>query len=176
MTRIVLGGKEALLTTLIRDGQERSDTALDTQLQSFLESTLERRMRHSPELTLLTTLAETYLAGHVNGSETRMLIDVGDSALILSGFFPTHAQRRRVSPEYYLTMGIVAYHRLRHIDPGGRWDHIAHSFTKLVDVMLGMQPAPPLDIWTAAMLANYCNVAKRFLQLRGLAAWTPVSQ
>lgn len=176
MTRIMIGGKEALLATLIRDGQERSNVTLDAQLQAFLASTLGRRMARTPETALLTTLAEAYLAGQVNGSETRMLLDVGDAALILSGFFPTHAARRRVSPDYYLTMGIVSYHRLRRVDPKGGWDHIAHSFTKLVDVMLGMQASPPLDIWTAAMLADYCNVARRFLQVRGLTAWTPVRQ
>ncbi len=41
-----------------------------------------------------------------------LLRDVGDQCLLLAGFFPKYAQRRRVSERYFLELGKMAYDQL----------------------------------------------------------------
>lgn len=50
-------------------------------------------------------------------SQKRALMDIGDTALFLCGYFAESLNRKIVDGRYYQNIGIMAYDRLNHLEP-----------------------------------------------------------
>lgn len=111
-TTIVQGDARALWRDLVQDGETRSATALEEEVEAYLVFVL---MRYVGDATLLRrTMALELLDALQGAGRSRMddLREVGDRCLLIAGWFPRLAARRRVGPRYFADVGRGAYGQL----------------------------------------------------------------
>lgn len=109
MSTLHSGTAAELWHHLLRDAESRSHVPLDEQQESYLLFVL---LRHQNDADLLARIqALEWLRAQENVGQLRAdaLRDVGDRCLLVAGLFPQLAQRRRVSVDYFVTLGRSAY-------------------------------------------------------------------
>lgn len=112
MTSIVQGDATGLWRDLVQEGEARSATALEEEVEAYLVFVL---MRYVGDSTLLRrTMALELLEALQGAGRSRMddLREVGDRCLLIAGWFPRLAARRRVGPRYFADLGRGAYGQL----------------------------------------------------------------
>jgi hypothetical protein len=94
---------------LIQEASQSHNSHLSQDLESYLVFLLIRFTTHA--LLADSVLALEYLDGlHQPGSmKQEQLRDVGDKCLLFSGFYPEQAEKRHVSPTYFVHLGRSAY-------------------------------------------------------------------
>ncbi len=130
---------------LLRDAEARSQVALDEMQESYLVFVLLRHQR-DPDL-LARVQALDWLRAQESAGRHRSdsLRDVGDRCLLIAGLFPAQAERRRVSVDYFLTLGRSAY---RDVADACRnayaelFAQLAAHYDRLVAVLRGIREAP----------------------------------
>ena len=122
MTELVLQPTEtAHWHVLVNEAQCAAACQLEEPLESYLVFLLMRFTRRPDMLSRI--MASDYLESQKNGKvREEQLRDVGDHCLLLSGLFPSQAQRRRVSPGYFVDLGRSAYYEIAE-----RGLHMAHT-------------------------------------------------
>ena len=106
---ILRGEATGLWRDLVLDGEARSATTLEEDVEAYLVFVL---MRHLGDSSLLRrTMALELLDALESSGRTRLdeLRDVGDRCLLISGMFPRLATRRRVGAQYFADLGRGAY-------------------------------------------------------------------
>ncbi len=132
----------ALWLDLVRESAQRAGVTLDEELESHLVFVL---MRHLGDAGLgARVLALDYLEALLaQGSQrTRALRETGDRCLLIAGLFPEQAQRRRVSPGYFLDLGITAYTAEAELVGkalAALYRHLAAAFTALVRALVELR-------------------------------------
>lgn len=130
------GTATALWHDLVREGEQRRRLALGEDLQAYLVFAL---MRHLGDAALARrTMALDWLQAHERPMTPDRLRDVGDRCLLIAGLFPSLAERRRVTPDYYVDLGRGAYATASQRAPScerGLFWQLAEAFRSLVDVL-----------------------------------------
>ncbi|UXI68717.1 hypothetical protein [Tahibacter amnicola] len=109
---LTTGAATALWHDLVREAEERGQTTLDSETESYLVFLLMRHLRDAGlagHVLALDYLAALEDSGHARRENLR---DVGDRCLLIAGLFPEQAERRLVSLGYFLDMGSRAYGEL----------------------------------------------------------------
>lgn len=94
---------------LVQEAYERTGRRLDESSESYLVFVLLRYqgdhllLSHAQGLDWLQALEQ------VGQARAEALRDVGDRCLLVAGLFPGLAERRRVSVDYFITIGRSAY-------------------------------------------------------------------
>lgn len=104
------GPQLVLWQELVRDGEQQAGVELGESVQSYLVFVLMRYLRDgalAAHVLALDWLAAAEQSGHVRADALR---DVGDRCLLIAGRYPRLAERRRVSADYFATLGSGAYH------------------------------------------------------------------
>jgi len=99
----------ALWQDLLREGEHRVGARLGEDVQAYLVFLLMRHLRDGAlagRTMALDWLGAWEHAGRVRADALR---DVGDRCLLLAGWYPRLAERRRVSRDYFATLGRSAY-------------------------------------------------------------------
>ena len=106
---IARGAPLALWQDLVREGEARAEVRLTETTESYLVFLLMQHLRDGALAG--RTLALEWLAAldRVGTVRAETLRDVGDRSLLIAGFYPGLAERRRVAPAYYLRLGQLAY-------------------------------------------------------------------
>jgi hypothetical protein len=135
------GRQAELWQALIRDGAARRRLALDECEECYLGFVL---IRHQRDAQLgARVLALDWLGAHEERGQQRVdaLRDVGDRCLLIAGFYPELAQRRRVSTDYFIELGRGAYAAVADCARGGEaslFAQLARAYLRLVRVLRGM--------------------------------------
>jgi hypothetical protein len=146
------GPQLALWHDLVRDGEAHAGVDLGESVQSYLVFVLMRYLRDhalAAHVLALDWLAAAEQAGRARADALR---DVGDRCLLIAGRFPALAQRRRVSADYFATLGCGAYHGAAESSRAGEaalFAELARAFGTMVRV-LGALPqgdAMPFPAW-----------------------------
>lgn len=166
---------------LVNDAQSGARHRLDEELESYLVFLL-MRFSHDPKV-VLSVLALDYLESHQATGHVRSerLREVGDRCLLFSGLFPQLAQRRRVSVDYYVSLGQGAYSQLSGSVThglGATYRHLAQAFVSLMDVLhnmrrLGGHPSV-LDPLRALELWQRTGSRSGWLDLQTVSTATPI--
>jgi hypothetical protein len=132
------GRQAELWQALIQEGAARSGVRLDESEESYLGFVLIRHQRDAAFGA--RTFALDWLNAHEEIGQVRAeaLRDVGDRCLLVAGLFPRLAERRRVSPEYFVALGRDAYAGVAGCTRAGYADlfaQLARAFLRLVDVL-----------------------------------------
>lgn len=103
------GAPAELWQALVHEAGERAGCALDESRESYLVFVLLRHQRDGQ--LLARTQALEWLQANMAGGGLReeMLRDVGDHCLLIAGLFPSLAERRRVTVDYFTELGRGAY-------------------------------------------------------------------
>ena len=104
------GPQLVLWQDLVHDGEQRAGLELGESVQSYLVFVLMRYLRDgalAAHVLALDWLAASEHTGRVRADALR---DVGDRCLLIAGRFPELAERRRVSADYFASLGCGAYH------------------------------------------------------------------
>jgi len=94
---------------LIHEAEESANRWLPEMLESYLVFMLMRFMRRQ-DLTA-GVVAKRFLKGLLarGSARHRKLREVGDQCLLISGWFPGLAEKRRLTESYYVDLGRSAY-------------------------------------------------------------------
>ena len=133
----------ALWQDLVRDGEEQAGVRLGESVESYLVFVLMRYLRDSALGAHVLALDWLQAAEHSGRVRADALRDVGDRCLLIAGRYPGLAQRRRVSVDYYATLGCGAYHGVAESARDGYaelFSELARAFRAMVRV-LGALPA-----------------------------------
>jgi hypothetical protein len=162
----------ALWHDLVREGEQRAQAPLDEPSECFLVFTL---MRHLGNAGLAEpAMALAYLQAFQQSGRPRSLAlqDVGERCLLIAGFYPDLAQRRRVSLRYYLELGQGAFVQLANearSAMGDLYDAVARQFARLVRVLSELralsgewQGLKPLDLHALSLQAGLDAQAAAF--------------
>jgi hypothetical protein len=98
----------ALLRDLVRHGEQQRHIALGEELEAYLVFALLRHLRDG-ELLHRIMATDWLLASEPAPLRSDALRDVGDRCLLVSGWFPQQAERRRVTRGYFMQIGRTAY-------------------------------------------------------------------
>lgn len=135
---ILQGGSTALWRDLVQDGEARSATTLDEEIEAYLVFAL---MRHLGDASLLRRTMALELLDAMDGtgrSRREGLREVGDRCLLIAGLFPRLAARRRVSPRYFSELGRGAYAHVADAArerEAGLFGRLARAFDPMVAVL-----------------------------------------
>ena len=149
------GPQLALWQDLVRDGEQHAGVDLGESVQSYLVFVLMRYLRDQALAAHVLALDWLAAAEHTGRVRADALRDVGDRCLLIAGRFPELAQRRRVSADYFATLGCGAYHGVAESTRDGYaalFAELAGAFGTMVRV-LGALPklgAIALPAWAAA--------------------------
>ena len=116
---IRLGSGTGLWHDLVREGEARAETRLPEPAEAYLVFLLMRHLRDGAlagRTMALEWLRALELAGRPRADALR---DVGDRCLLLAGWYPKLAERRRVSPDYFAAIGRSAYGEAAAVAGGG---------------------------------------------------------
>jgi len=139
------GQQAELWQSLIQEGAARSGVTLDEHEESYLGFVLIRHLRD--EQLGARTVAMDWLQAFDEIGQVRAdaLRDVGDRCLLIAGLFPRLADRRRVSPDYFVALGRAAYAGVADCTRSSYADlfaQLARVFRPLVRVLAAMRAAP----------------------------------
>lgn len=127
---------------LVCDACQSCNINLPEDIEHYLVLTLDRFTKNSKIAS--SKIGEEYLQGCQLslGEKERALREIGDKCLILCGFFPGLAERRRVRIHYFVKMGQRAY---QHLSSSTRTSEsklyagLAKEFVSLMDVLQSMR-------------------------------------
>lgn len=124
---------------LVKEGEERAQTRLAEDTESYLVFTLMRHFKDAPlanRVMALELLEALNMEGRMRQEQLR---DVGDRCLLIAGFYPELAKKRCVTLQYFVELGQNAYHELAaqlrdtfsHL-----YAHLSQAFATLVRTLL----------------------------------------
>jgi hypothetical protein len=126
---------------LVQEGGARRGTRLDQELESYLVFVLMRHLRD--EQLAGRVLALELLEAMAQGARRlEDLRDVGDRCLIVAGLFPGQAERRRVSGDYFVSLGQCAYRAAAEQARAAYallFERLAEAYEALVAVLAGVR-------------------------------------
>ncbi|MCE3004635.1 MAG: hypothetical protein LW860_18360 [Xanthomonadaceae bacterium] len=142
MADILTGEGTNLWHELVREGEQRARQRLDEDAEAYLVFTLMRHHRDVP-LAHRTMALELLEALRRSGRRREDdLRDVGDRCLLLAGFYPDLAQRRRVDLGYFVALGRGAYAQLAdelRAALAQLYAQLAQDFDRLVRVLMAVR-------------------------------------
>lgn len=157
---------------LVQEAGTHTRPALDVERESYLVFLL---MRHLRDVALgARPVAIDYLealsrSGSVRGERLQAL---GDQCLLLAGWYPEQARRRRVSLDYFVRLGQGAYLALQADRPNAV--ALAPYFVPMMDALIWIrqQRQPVLSLLELMDLAARTNsrAARDTLQSSGVLA------
>lgn len=95
--------------SLIIKAQAQINVNLKTDTESYLVFLLMRSSESTNWIDSSIGMDFMQAMQHSGQMQKSMLIDVGDKGLLVSGFFPELAQKRRVDLNYFTQIGQMAY-------------------------------------------------------------------
>src|SRR4249919_383128 len=135
------GPQLALWQDLVRDGEQQAGLHLGESVQSYLVFVLMRYLRDGTLAAHVLAL-DWFAAAEQSGSvRANALRDVGDRCLLIAGRFPAQAARRRVSADYFATLGCGAYHGVAESARDGYaalFAELALAFHSMVRVLVAL--------------------------------------
>jgi hypothetical protein len=135
------GPQLALWQELVLDGEQQAGVDLGESVQSYLVFVLMRYLRDgalAAHVLALDWLAAAEQRGRLRADALR---DVGDRCLLIAGRFPAQAARRRVSADYFATLGCGAYQGVAEAARDGYaqlFAMLARAFGDMVRVLSAM--------------------------------------
>src|SRR6187551_3009893 len=104
------GPQLALWQELVHDGEQQAGVELGESVQSYLVFVLMRYLRDGALAAHVLALDWVAASEHTGNCRADALRDVGDRCLLIAGRYPGLAERRRVSADYFASLGCGAYH------------------------------------------------------------------
>lgn len=133
-----VGAAAELWRELVCEGEARAELRLPENVQAYLVFLLMRHLRDGTlagRTMALEWLQALELSGRPRADALR---DVGDRCLLLAGWYPKLAERRRVSPGYFTTLGEGAYGEVAGVASNGYGElfaELASAYRAMVRVL-----------------------------------------
>lgn len=127
---------------LVQEAYERTGRRLDESSESYLVFVLLRYQSDSLLLSQTQGLSWLQALEWVGTARTDALRDVGDRCLLIAGLFPGVAERRRVSVDYFITIGRSAYQGVAEATRqayAAMYGQLARSYRELVDTLTAVR-------------------------------------
>jgi len=124
--------REVVEDALDRQGLEASESA-ECYLVELLGEFTKSKITDQPLSILLARVSEP-------GERVRVLKEVGDTSLYLTGFFAESLSRKLVDADFYMGLGEAAYHELAHRLSASAsvrevYGELSAKFPRFVDVL-----------------------------------------
>ncbi|WP_233841805.1 hypothetical protein [Dyella sp. 2HG41-7] len=135
--------------SLVQQAYERTGVRLDESSESYLVFVL---LRYQADTTLLARtqgidwMESLALAGSARADALR---DVGDRCLLVAGLFPGQIERRRVSVDYFITIGRNAYQGVADLTRqayAAMYAQLAYHYGELVSTLLAVRMLSTMPI------------------------------
>jgi len=139
----------ALWHRALQEAQSEAHIRLQAKIESYVVSLLMHYMTFyqlAQQVMAIRFLQHTHLPLKVRNS---VLQDIGDQCLLITGLFPGMAEKRRVTLNYYIEMGQIAYDILSQ-QKHDIFSDLSHQFITVSDVLRSVRPITleqlPLEI------------------------------
>ncbi|WP_333677507.1 hypothetical protein [Dyella sp.] len=130
---------------LVQEAYERTGRRLDESSESYLVFVLLRYQADSQLLSHAQGLDWLQALELVGRTRADALRDVGDRCLLVAGLFPGVAERRRVSVDYFVSIGRSAYQGVADATRQAYaelYEQLARSYRELVRTLDAMRALP----------------------------------
>jgi hypothetical protein len=130
---------------LVQEAYERTGQRLDESSESYLVFVLLRYQADSQLLSHAQGVDWLQALELVGRARADALRDVGDRCLLVAGLFPGVAERRRVSVDYFVTIGRSAYQGVADVTRQAYaelYEQLARSYRELVRTLDAMRALP----------------------------------
>lgn len=137
-----IGSQEALWQSLVAESERCTGIRLDEELEAYLVFVLMRHARDAALLGRVMALELLCACEQLGRRRLEELRDVGDRCLLLSGWYPAQALRRRVGRHYFESLGRSAYlaaAELASAAYGELFARLAAGFVRLVHVLAAVR-------------------------------------
>lgn len=94
---------------LILEAESKTQIHLHVDTESYLVFLLMRSSRSTIWLDSLVGQELLQALQHKGQKQKQMLVEIGDKSLLFSGMFPGHAEKKKIDPMYFVTIGQIAY-------------------------------------------------------------------
>jgi hypothetical protein len=146
------GSQEALWQSLVLESEKTTGIRLDEELEAYLVFVLMRHARDAALLARVMALELLHACQRLGRQRLDELRDVGDRCLLLSGWYPVQAERRRVARDYFERLGRSAYLAAAEQATaayGALFGRLAAGFASLAQVLAGTRRRAPatLRLW-----------------------------
>ena len=140
----------ALWQQVVKTAEEQCAISLKQELESYLV-TLLIRYSNKPEVAQ-RILATAYLEAMQLKHHARdvSLQYVADECLLYAGLFPRLAEKRQVTPTYFIDLGRSAYAAISH-HTNDLFAHLANQFILLMDILRSIRSPIDLHPWETYM-------------------------
>ena len=135
------GPQLALWQDLVHNGEQRAGLHLGESVQSYLVFVLMRYLRDGALAAHVLALDWMAASEHTGTTRADALRDVGDRCLLIAGRYPGLAERRRVSADYFASLGCGAYHGVAESARDGYsalFAELARAFHAMVRVLASL--------------------------------------
>jgi hypothetical protein len=124
--------------SLIIEAEAQINVNLEIDTESYLVFLLMRSSKST--LWLDSSVGMDLMQAMQESGQTQKtrLIDVGDKSLLVSGFFPELAQKRRVDLNYFTQIGQIAYASVGNIPDSAEfqlYQNLSHQFLTLQAIL-----------------------------------------
>ncbi|GGA44807.1 hypothetical protein [Dyella nitratireducens] len=143
-----------LWQALMQEAYGQTGRRLDESSESYLVFVLLRYQADHQLLSHTQGVEWLQALELVGRARTDALRDVGDRCLLVAGLFPGLAERRRVSVDYFITIGRSAYQGVADATRqayAGLYEQLARSYHELVrtlDAMRTLSKVPSVPVVT----------------------------
>ncbi|RUL71072.1 hypothetical protein [Dyella choica] len=130
---------------LVQEAYERTGRRLDESSESYLVFVLLRYQADNQLLSHAQGVDWLHALELVGRARADALRDVGDQCLLVAGLFPGLAERRRVSVDYFITIGRSAYQGVADVTRqayAALYEQLACSYRELVHTLNAMRDLP----------------------------------
>ena len=169
----LLKDSPAFFRSVVKEGLESAQVQVSPSVGDYLVQLLmfyvvtDHLFSISPSgKKQLKTLAELYLQSHSFPATLKgNLKKMGDMSLYISGFFRESLTKKRISVEYYMTMGKSAYQSLSEFHESALFEEMAFRFSDLVCVLFQIRKksSPRQYSDTLALLDHYMETGSDHL-------------
>ncbi len=123
---------------LVNDAQKKRNCHLTEDVESYLVFLLMRFIKRSDVAS--SVLSINYLESMQAFGKVKhdKLQDVGDQCLLYSGLFPNRAARKCVNVNYFVELGVSAYHELAVIAGHlfhALYEQLSESFITMMEIL-----------------------------------------
>lgn len=133
--------------SLVQDAYERTGRRLDESSEAYLVFVLLRYQADNLLLSHAYGMDLLQADELVGSARVDALRDVGDRCLLVAGLFPGLAERRRVSVDYFITIGCSAYQGVADAARqayAALYEQLARSYRELVRTLNAVRSLPTI--------------------------------
>lgn len=143
MSIIVKDGSQSLWTHVVQEAEKECAAFVPHELELYLAGLLERYLVNADIANRVLAIAYLEALQHRARERAALLQAVGDECLLFAGFYPSQAEKKGVTTDYFVKLGRTAYQVVSH-KTNDLCAMLSSQFVLLADILQTIRREPDL--------------------------------